>query len=129
MTQTDSTPTREELQERFRLYRLCECAECDGRGKQPWYGHPEKIASARCPHCRGEGRTRDLVATCESPEAVGVALVTLAREGEFEDCPLGVLDTLGEVGQKWLIRPWLPSPRNVSDAGRTLARAKRGERP
>jgi hypothetical protein len=58
-----------------------------------------------------------LVASCADPEALGVALVTLGREGEFEDCPIGLLDTEGEVVQKWLVRPWLPSTRNVSDAG------------
>jgi hypothetical protein len=78
----------------------------------------------RCLDCRGEGRIRQEVATCETPEAVGVALVTLAREGEFEECPIGLLDRGGEVGQKWLVRPWLPSARNVSDAGRTLAKSK-----
>jgi hypothetical protein len=78
----------------------------------------------RCPDCRGEGRTRDLVATASDAESLGVALVTLAREGEWEGCPIGILDTQGETGQKWLVRPWLPSARNVSDAGRTLARSK-----
>jgi hypothetical protein len=81
----------------------------------------------RCSDCRGEGRVRQELATCATPEAVGVAIVTLAREGEFEDCPLGLLDS--EAGEestvgKWLVRPWLPSARNVSDAGRTLAKSK-----
>jgi cytochrome c553 len=103
---------------------------------------------------------RDLVATVSSPEAVGVALVTLAREGEFEECPLGLLDRMPECkacegsgkdqaardledrtgyegacvtchgsGVKptgtWLISPWLPSARNVTEAARTLAKSKR----
>jgi hypothetical protein len=99
--------------QRYALYRLCECGECGGKGKtleEPF----------RCSQCRGEGRTLQLLATCATEAAVGVSLVTLAREGEWEECPLGVLDRQGEPGQKWLVRPWLPSARNVSDAGRTL---------
>ncbi len=119
--------------ERFSLYRLCECAACGGRGKVRVYGTREigdEIESAfgaveRCPECRGEGRVRQELASCESPEAVGVALVTLAREGEFEECPIGLLDRMGETGQKWLILPWMPSARNVTDAARTLARSKK----
>jgi hypothetical protein len=68
--------------QRYRLYRLC-----------PGEEDPE------------------LMATCATEGAVGVALCTMAREGEFEpengDCAIGVLDTMGEVGKKWLIRPWL----------------------
>ena len=67
---------------------------------------------------------RELVATAADPEAVGTALVTLGREGEWDECPVGLLDTEGEVGQKWLVRPWGPSARNVSDAGRTLAKSR-----
>ena len=104
-------------QHRYRLYRLCECPDCD-RGK---------IDGERCPTCRGEGRIRDLLTAVESPEALGVALVQLGREGEFQDCAAGVLDVLGDKGQKWVLLPWLPSPRNTSDAGRVLASAKRGE--
>lgn len=114
--------------ERFALYRLCECAACHGKGKihEPGAfsdtGFPTML---RCDTCRGEGRTRDLVATCATPEAVGVALITLGREGEWNECPIGVLDTLGEPGEKWIVRPWLPSARNVSDAGRTLQKARK----
>jgi hypothetical protein len=97
--------------ERFQLVRLCDCTVCGGTGK--WN-------RVRCRDCRGEGQTRQTVATCASPEAVGVALVTLGREGEWDECPIGILDTLGETGQKWIVRPWLPSARNVSAAGRTL---------
>ncbi len=49
--------------------------------------------------------------------------MTLAREGEFEECPFGLLDSEGETGQKWLIRPWLPSARNVHEAAVTLAKS------
>lgn len=108
--------------ERFHLYRLCQCSLCDGTGKvhDAWPAG----TSPRCQNCRGEGRTRDLVATCATPEAVGVALVTLGREGEWNECPVGVLDTMGEPGEKWIVRPWLPSARNLSDAGRTLRQAQ-----
>lgn len=108
--------------QRYRLYRLCECPVCDGRG-YPLYVEHRKVN--RCRECRGEGRVRQEIAATESPEALGVALVTLAREGEFEDCPIGLLDKEGEVGKKWLIRPWLPSARNVSDAGRVLRSARK----
>lgn len=117
-----------ETRDRFSLYRLCACVACDGSGKvRPW---PEPIEADRCPECRGEGRTRVEVATAQTPEAVGVALVTCAREGEWLDeygdpCAFGLLDREGDVGQKWLISPWLASPRNVRDSARTLARSKK----
>lgn len=106
--------------ERFRLFRLCDCTTCGGRGRDP-----ESDFRDRCPDCRGEGRVRQELATCASAEAVGVAIVTLAREGEFEECPLGLLDSEGEKGKKWLVLPWTPSARNVTDAARTLAKSKR----
>jgi len=109
--------------ERFVLYRLCDCTTCEGKGKDP----SESFGPGsfkRCPDCRGEGRVRQEVATCESPEAVGVALVTLGREQEWEGCAFGCLDRGGEKGHKWLVTPWLPSARNVTDAARTLARSK-----
>jgi hypothetical protein len=82
--------------------------------------------SVRCPDCRGEGRTRELVATATDPESLGVALVTLAAEGEWEGCPLGLLDKPDpDKPGTWLIKPWLPSARNVSDAARTLANSKK----
>ena len=119
--------------ERFRLYRLCDCTACGGTGKVPhdWHTQPfgQRTSHRRCEACRGEGRTRDLIATCATPEAVGVALVTLGREGEWDECPVGILDTQGETGEKWIVRPWLPSARNVSDAGRTLRRARKDPAP
>lgn len=111
--------------ERFSLYRLCECYVCDGSGKGG-YAPTDPQYRLKCPECRGEGRIRQEVASCGSPEAVGVALVTLAREGEFEGCPFGLLDREGETGQKWLVLPWTASARNVRDAARTLARSKKG---
>jgi hypothetical protein len=121
--------TEHDPRDRFGLYRLCDCPTCEGKGKarqgQPGWGESGNLqALAKCPDCRGEGRVRQEVATCESPEAVGVALVTLAREGEFAECPFGLLDREGQTNQKWLILPWMPSARNVTDAARTLARSK-----
>ena len=124
----ESTPSEAEMEERFRLYRLCTCSECGGKGKVGTSvyvsGAPNATHAKRCKECRGEGRSLDLVATAGTPEAVGVALITLGREGEWKECPVGVLDTLGEKNEKWILSPWLPSARNVSDAGRTLARSK-----
>lgn len=116
---------------RFRLYLLCPCDVCGGTGKDVDGKCDVNLTPARCLPCRGEGRVREEVAQCETPQDVGVAMVTLGREGEFSECPFGLLDREGEVGQKWLVSPWLPSPRNVSDAGRVLAKskgAKHGER-
>lgn len=76
-------------------------------------------------YCRDHEGLLTLIATAGSPEAVGVAIVTLGREQEFEDCALGILDTMGEVGSKWVLRPWEASARNVSIAGRTLAKSKK----
>lgn len=120
----DSLTGRDDPQQRFRVYRLCECFDCMGKGKMP---DPEGLTTKRCPECRGEGKVLDLVATCADPQSLGVAIVQLGQEGEFNECPIGVLDTQGEKDQKWIILPWLPSPRNVSDAARTLARSRKGE--
>jgi hypothetical protein len=132
--------------ERFVLYRLCDCTTCEGRGKvltevrrtvlkrdPELYGGMSGVPGMtsekheRCPDCRGEGRIRQEVATCETPEAVGVALVTLGREGEWDECPFGLLERgAGKDGAgHWIILPWLPSPRNVTDAARTLAKSKK----
>jgi hypothetical protein len=99
--------------ERYRIMRLCPCEDCSTSGK----GADGK----RCKTCRGEGRQLQELATCGSKEAVGVALVTLALEGEFaDDCQFGLIDREGEKGKKWLVLPFRPSPRNVSDAARLL---------
>ncbi len=106
---------------RFRLYALCPCEACNALG---WVYAVER---KRCTECRGEGKVRQVIAEAETPQAVGVALVTCAREGAWEGCQFGLLDTQAtEIGKKWLILPWQASPtaRNVSDAGRVLARSK-----
>jgi hypothetical protein len=123
---TDPTPLEAEIQdpEQYRLYRLCQCAACGGRGKLPSTEPGNQNILARCKDCRGEGKSLDLVATCGTPEAVGVALITLGLEGEWDECPIGIMHRPeGEKG-RWIVKPWLPSARNVSDAGRTLARSK-----
>ena len=117
----NSLTVEDDPQERFRVYRLCLCPECEGSGKVLQKGVG---GGAKCDGCRGEGRVRERVASCLDEASVGVAICTLAREGEFEDCPIGLLDTQGETGKKWLILPWQPSPRNVSDAARVLAKSK-----
>jgi hypothetical protein len=119
--------TPEPNPERFRLFRLCDCPTCGGKGKADRGTHLFPLI-VKCPECRGEGRVQQELATCATPEAVGVAIVTLAREGEWDECPFGLLDSDGEKGQKWLITPWLPSARNVSDAARTLAKSKTASR-
>jgi hypothetical protein len=112
----NTTPSDAESQERFRLMRLCPCDDCGATGKA--------LDGKRCKTCRGERRELQEVATCGTPEAVGLAIVTLAREGEWDDCPFGLIDRLGEKGKRWLLLPFQASPRNVSDAGRLL-RAQR----
>ncbi len=110
------------LEPRYVLYRLCECAACSGAGKV-W--NTKAAWKTRCEDCRGEGRTRQEVASARDAAGLGQALITCGGEGEWEGCPLGLLDRQGETGKKWLIRPWLPSARNVSDAGRVLANSKK----
>ncbi len=78
--------------------------------------------------CPGE-TTPELVATCGSPEGLGVAIVTLGREGEFKDCALGVLHVEGEPGERWLLKPWRAMPKEVSAAGRVLAGARKRTSP
>jgi hypothetical protein len=123
---SESTPIDPEREaEQYRLYRLCPCAACAGTGKVDHDEDPARGRTwARCKSCRGEGRRLEVVATCGTKEAVGVALVTLASEGEWDECPFGLMfRPEGETG-RWLLKPWGPSARNISDAGRTLARSK-----
>lgn len=66
-------------------------------------------------------RERECIAAEPDPQSLGVKLVELGKAGKLADCAVGILDVLGEPDEKWILRPWLPSPRNVSDAGRVLA--------
>ena len=124
----DFTPSDATMEdpEQYRLYSLCPCENCGGRGKLPDTQPGNQNVDVRCKECRGEGRTLTLVATCGTKEAVGTALVTLAAEGHWDgDCPFGLMfRPEGEKG-KWLLKPWQASARNVSDAGRTLAKSRR----
>jgi hypothetical protein len=87
--------------------------------------HPaERFAVYRL--CDGDERNLQLIATCASPEAVGVVIITLGREGEWDDCPVGVLDRMAEDDQpKWVLKPWKAAPREVSHAARVLANSKK----
>ncbi len=129
----DPTPPSVEMEEeeRFKLYRLCPCPDCDGTGKVEDYVGPGELGLRRCKTCRGEGRILDLVATATDAESAGVAIVTLGREGEWEGCQFGLLDSEGAKNHKWIVLPWTQSPtaRNVSDAARVLARSKNPDRP
>jgi len=119
----DPRTGEQDPEQRYRLYRLCECPRCRGTGKGKTSGGKGKFV-IRCTECRGEGKVRELVATCATPGDIGEAIVRLGAEGEFEDCPLGLLDCLGETGKKWIVRPWLASTRNRSDAARLMANAR-----
>jgi len=126
----ESTPPDAGMEEddRFRLYSLCPCENCGGTGKSGPGEHVNGTwkPAPRCKECRGEGRSLSLIATATSKEAVGVALVTLAEEGEWDgDCPFGLMDRpAGEKG-RWLLKPWQASTRNVTDAAKLL-RAQQG---
>lgn len=128
MTRRNVTATVDP-RERYSLYRLCDCPTCGGRGQALMRKNVAPLVDAleRCPDCRGEGRVRQELASCATAEAVGVALVTLAREGEWdadgEPCAFGLLDRMGKKGKKWLVLPWSAyTPRHVSEAARTLGK-------
>lgn len=140
-------------EQRFRLYRLCDCSACEGSGKEYVIEVTgEGIATGkRCPDCRGEGKQRDEVVSTDTAEGVGVALVRCGWEGEWRDedgdpCAFGLLDRdpdchacagdgcdeckgTGKKGSgEWYVLPWKPSARNVHDAAVTLAKSKKGAR-
>jgi biotin operon repressor len=54
----------------------------------------------------------DLVATASTPEDVGVAIITLGMEGEFDHSCAGILDTHGTDAAKgtWVLDPWDTTP-------------------
>lgn len=58
-------------------------------------------------YTRGADKQVRCVASCADPAAVGVALVTLGGEGEFEGFSVGILDRPDpEQTGKWLVSPW-----------------------
>lgn len=69
----------------------------------------------------------ELLATTDSAEGVGVCIVTLGAEGEFDDAACGVLDSMpeGKTTGTWVLKPWCASPKVVSAAARVLAKSKR----
>ena len=52
-----------------------------------------------------------LLATCETEADVGVAICNMAREGQLMGSSVGILDTMGEKGQRWLVNPYDPAPQ------------------
>ncbi len=48
-----------------------------------------------------------LLGTCETEADVGMAVITMGREGQLADSSLGILDTMGEKGLKWLVNPFV----------------------
>lgn len=57
---------------------------------------------------RLSGGELSIIATAEDDDSAGAAIVRLAREGEFERCALGLLDSLGDEDAEgdWVIKPW-----------------------
>ena len=91
-------------------------------GREDHNGQPDPRQRYRLYRlCIGDDEP-DLVATVATPAAAGVALVKLGNEGEWEDCPVGLLDSFAPPGKRWIFRPWLPGPANVAQAGRMLRR-------
>ena len=60
-----------------------------------------------------DGGAPDLVATAATPEEVGVCICLMGSEGMFDDCCLGVLDSMDHQDKdevwigKWLVLPWM----------------------
>lgn len=50
------------------------------------------------------------IAAAADPESLGVALVTMAREGQFEHSTVGIMDAPNdEQPGTWLAKPWGPN--------------------
>lgn len=65
------------------------------------------------------GRDSELNLIAETPtkEGVGTAIVTLAEEGEFQDCALGVLHRpFDDKPGSWLINPFTRSGDRAAGA-------------
>ena len=48
------------------------------------------------------------IAAAPTPEALGVALVTMGEEGEFDGKLVGVMDRPTDEPGRWLVKPWCP---------------------
>lgn len=48
------------------------------------------------------------IAAAPTPEALGVALVTMGEEGEFDGKLVGVMDRPGDEPGTWIVKPWCP---------------------
>jgi len=97
--------------DRYGLYALCPCAECEASGK---------VDGRKCAECRGEGRKLREVCSVETIGAIGLALVTCASEGEWDGCQFGLLDREGETNRKWLVLPFPETARTATAAARLL---------
>lgn len=73
-------------------------------------GIPSTPATAYRIYTFNGTRGHDLrcVAAAASPEALGVALVTMGAEGEFDDVIVGVMYRPDEKPGRWLLSPWCP---------------------
>lgn len=76
----------------------------------PAPGIPSTPATAYRIYTFNGTRGHDLrcVAAAASPEALGVALVTMGAEGEFDDVIVGVMYRPDEKPGRWLLSPWCP---------------------
>jgi hypothetical protein len=97
-------------------------------GREDHNGEPDPEQRYRIYRlCPGESEP-ELMWTCASEEAVGVAICTGGREGEFDpsngDCSIGILDTFAPPGERWILRPWLANAANLSAAGKMLGTAR-----
>lgn len=99
--------------------------EIEGLDWDDWSGRGDPRQRYRIYRLREGVEDPELMATCATEEAVGATLCQLGREDEWENCAVGILDQEGEPGKRWLMRPWLPSPGNVSIAAKVLGSARR----
>lgn len=77
-------------------------------GRVDLHGEPDPRQRFRIYRVPTTDTEPQLLATGESEGDVGEAICTMAREGMFDDCALGIIDTMGEKGSRWLVTPWLP---------------------
>lgn len=75
----------------------------DGEGIVSWRSPEERYGIYR-----RKGDDLSLIATTPTAEGVGVAIMTLGLEGEFENASVGVLDSGGDPRNtgRWVVNPW-----------------------